>query len=292
MSRYILNHSRDINAVLHGINELDVKKKRLDIERKAQMQELALSLCFPDKDPEKILNILSTIRPAVSSGEESVVERIELCRTLLDQFNDLTYYSIDLSIAEAKPGKKTVGVLDNRYIGLAFQRFSNKEAMEAVSFFSFDEMCESISNGECDYGILPTESSDSGKLLRFYSLIDRHDLKINAVCDISYDDESSTTRYSLVSKFSEFPKSRFGEYDYIEFSINLDNAQRINEIITAASLCSMKLHRIDSIPIAYKEKEFSFCSVFETKNADINTFLLYMYLDFPQYTPIGIFPQM
>ena len=291
MHRYSQFEDRDISAVIQGIAELDERKKLLDLQRDAQIKELVLSLSHREKDPEKLLSVISRIKPDMSCPFENVQERIFACRQILNFFPSLSSHKADF-VQHTPQGEDAIGILDNNYIKAVFDELSVKRAFSPICFSSFDEICENISSGNCAYGILPIESSENGKLLRFYNLIDRHDLKINAVCDISYSDDSATTRYALVSKSIMCPKSCLEDPDYFEFAVNLESPQSLNEILCAASFCSMELHRIDSVPIAYKEKEFSFCPVFKIEKSDIDTFLLYMYLDFPQYTPIGIYPKL
>ena len=289
MARYPKFNDRDVSAIVDALTELDERKDLIDEARTAQIKELVLSLAHKSSDSENVLSALSTIKPQKLSVFENARERIFACKQILSCFPALSIYKEDF--AQATPnGSNEIGVLDNNYIRTVLERFSSKKSFYPIFYSSFDEICENISTGNCTYGILPTESTESGKLLRFYNLIDRYDLKINAVCDIAYSDDSATTRYALVSKSITFPSSCFGDPDYLEFTVNLENSQSLNEILYAASLCSLELHRIDSIPIPYKEKEFSFSPVFKIKKSEIDTFLLYMYLDFPQYTPIGVFP--
>ena len=283
--------SRDVSAFFEGVAELDERKKLIDTQRIAQIKELVLSLAYREKDPEKVLSVISKIKQERSFAFENVQEIIFACRQILACFPDLSIHRTDFLQSDNR-NAETIGILDNNYIREVLNKLSLKKEFSPICFSSFDEICENINSGSCVYGILPIESSENGKLLRFYNLIDRHDLKINAVCDIPYSDDSATTRYALVSKNIIFPETCFGKPDYLEFTLYLERAQLLNEILYAASLCSMELHRIDSVPISYKEKEFSFCPIFKIKKSEIDTFLLYMCLDFPQYTPIGVYPKL
>lgn len=292
MSRYGITDNDDINAVIIGINELDTKKRVLELQRRAQIEELVLHAEFSEKDADAALALLASVKPEHRLDLEETSERIALCKKFISVFGTNGLYKRDFGASLKKSQEYRVGMLENRYSTAALNAFESGLPLCSVLYQSFEEVCENIVNSTCDFGIIPTESSDNGKLLRFYSLINRYDLKINAVSDIEYSDSSATTRYALVSKGIEYPESSLGTPDYFEFSINLHDPQALNFIIYAASLCSMRLHRIDSLPISYKDREFLFCPIFEVKDADIDTFILYMYLDFPQYTPLGIFPRI
>jgi len=286
MSHYKEADSKDINAVIFGLNELERQRSRLKAERDAQLHELVLHTRFSLNSQEEALRELSKIRAIPRINADSIEERVLLCRKFILEFDDNRVWKKDIY----QPSHQTasVAVLNNPYVDIAFEHFSRLKELTSLSVQSFNEICETVNNGGAEYGIIPIESSDSGKLLRFYSLINQYDLKINAVCDIAGKDGSTTTRYALIGKSIELSESP----EYFEFSINLDKGQSLNEILLASSLCSMTLHRIDSIPISYREMEYSFYPIFKIKDADIDTFLLYMYLDFPQYTPIGIFPKL
>ncbi|MBE6600074.1 MAG: hypothetical protein E7640_02550 [Ruminococcaceae bacterium] len=282
---------RITDTVLLGIRELDLKKDIIDTQRKAQIEELVLALAFKEKNSERTLSLISEIK--LNPGHVGVEEKICACKKFISVFEEADIYKKE--ITSRMPGKRRgylVGMLQNTYSDQVFFKLQSNFSAQALNFGSFEEMCESIFSGECDFGILPTESSDNGKLLRFYSLMDRYDLKINAVLDEENSDSSATTRYAIVSRYIEYGKDRFGTPDLFEFSVNPGDPQLLGKILYAADLCGMSLRRIDSLPVPYKDNEFLFCPVFDINGADIDAFLLYMYIDFPQYTPIGIFPKL
>ncbi len=293
MPRYTVLPRADAQAVILGIEEIDEKKELLDRQRCAQMDELVAALAFSEGDAEHTLVALGKIKSDKSPDLLGVDERVEACRKFLSLFPDTDIYKKELLIRiPKKSGNYTVGMLRNSYSDQALSEFSLTIPTEARSLESFEDICESIVSGECDFGILPTESSDNGKLIRFYSLIDKYDLKINAVVDTENEDGTETTRYALISRTIYYPDSVLKDPDHFEFSINLSDPRLLGEIIYAASKLGMKLLRIDSLPVPYKDREFLFCPVFDVKEAYMDAFLLYMYLDFPQYTPIGIFPRL
>ena len=284
---------RTTDTVLFGIHELDSKKDILDLQRKAQIEELILAIAFKEKNSERALSLISEIKLPPRPNHVGVDEKICACKKFISIFEEADIYKKE--ITSRIPGKRReylVGTLQNIYSDQVFSKLPPNFSARALNFESFEEMCESIFSGECDFGIMPTESSDNGKLLRFYSLMDRYDLKINAVFDAENSDSSATTRYSIVSRYIEYKEDRFGKPDQFEFSVNLGDPQLLGEILYAADLCGMSLRRIDSLPVPYKDNEFLFCPVFDVNDADIDAFLLYMYIDFPQYTPIGIFPKL
>ncbi len=292
MSRYNFSDRDDINAVLSGIHELDSANSLLDTRRRAQIEELILTLKYSDPEAERSIEILSSISSTERPDLKFAEERLAECRKFISVFGISSLPEYDFGTELQKKSEFLVGMLENRYSEAAFSHFSSNLTLNKAYFQSFEDICESIVGGSCDFGIIPTESSDSGKLIRFYSLIEQYDLKINAVTDIEYQDNSASTRYALVSRDIDHSNNIFPDPDFLEFTVNLADASLLGEILHAAALCGMALQRVDSIPIPYKEREFLFCPVFNIKNAETDAFLLYMYLDFPQYTPIGIFKKL
>ena len=293
MGRYRLSDSESLNSVLSEIDKLDEKKGLIDQLRQAQIKELLLAAAYEGKETERVLLTIAALKCVGNYTADNVDERVFLCKSFISLFKDANAHKREfLNRSGTEVGDMSACLLENRYGELALKNFSQLIPLKAVIAQSFEDICDNILEGVCDYGIIPTESSDNGKLIRFYSLIDRYDLKIIAVTDIEHSDNSSSTRYALIGKNVEFPNNIFGAPDYLEFSIKLDSPELLEFIIRAAKLCGMKLSRIDSIPIAYREREFSFCPVFSVQGANIDAFLLYMQLDFPQYAPIGIFPKV
>lgn len=290
--RYANTGNRGVDAVLCGIRELD-ERQRLELEsRRAQMHELVSSIAYEcNGDPEALLRALQETRPLYKSAL-SVYERIAVCRELISLCPALEIgRSLPFNSLEALPEEaiNKIAFVENNYTSEAFSRISRQlELATPVFTRSFDELCERVYNGEVEFGILPVESTDNGKLLYFYSLINKYELKIAAVCSVDTSDLGSTT-FALIRKSIEYPRLRFGKPDMLELFVTQTENDSFSDILTASELCSMKLYRVDSLPLSYRSESFITCPVFRATDAEIDVFLLYMALDFPQYTPIGIY---
>lgn len=269
--------SKDIDAILFGLRELDEKQKSIDTARNAQFDELILLQDTPQDSDILISNKFEF---------KSVGEKISFCSKYVAKFAK----SLEFRKAVI-PTEFSVAILENSYINTAYEKFSSVHRLSPKIHSNFNEICESVSDGACEYGILPIESLENGKLLRFYSLIDRYDIKINAACTVESDD-GSITQYALVGKNEELSSELFGKANCFEFCINLRNGQSLSDILLAASLCGLQLSKIDSLPIPYKETEYSYYLVFDITYGEIDTFLLYINWEFPQYSTVGIFPKL
>jgi len=297
VERYSKTGDRDTDTVLRGIDEIDVRHANDLTMRLAQIHELVVSTANTHKNSEDVINILSGIRPKYGKRNSvSAIERVTLCREFLSIFKDTSGFDRELFFGTSdilsESAKNTVEYVGNVYTDEAYRRFSDALGdADGKRALSFEEICEDVSGGSSEFGILPVENTENGKLARFYSLIDKYDLKIAAVTEVETSDDEST-RFALVRKNIEYPKARFGSPDRIEFFITLGDDESLAEILSAADFCSMELYRIDSLPLSNHSGEYTLCPIFRLNGSDLDSFLLFMSLDFPRFTPIGIFKDL
>ena len=131
-----------------------------------------------------------------------------------------------------------------------------------------------------------------------YSLIERHDLKISALCDITNEDDTKRTRYALLRQISRpdagIPKGSgedAGTGDnniYFEFSFSPTPGITLDEILHATVLCGLKIYRVDSVPLRYNESNFIFHIVLLGSLEDIVTYSVFLPLCLAQFTPVGV----
>ena len=135
---------------------------------------------------------------------------------------------------------------------------------------------------------MPIENSANGKLFSFYSLIDKYDLKIFAVCDLEDYPSEKTTRYALVCKKTFIYQSN-KKSSYVEFSLIEDESYSLKNILEAAELCGLKLYRIDTAVAPYGDLAFKFYHIFKSKEESAIPFLLYLNYKYPRYEAIGYY---
>ena len=180
-----------------------------------------------------------------------------------------------------------ISYVKNNYNDAAFLAFSKLFNTPKVSYgASFEEVCERVYNGVCDYCILPLESVAGGKLFSFYSLVEKYDLHIFAACDIDETSSSKRTRYALLSRTALIWEDN-SKKSYFEFSIIKDDSYALTDVLDVAFAMGAKLYRIDSIPLPYDDLTFRIYHVFE---ADANTLLnlrLYLENKYPQLKTVG-----
>ena len=190
-----------------------------------------------------------------------------------------------------------VAYIKNPYTDKAYLSFSKIITFPRYSYFSsFQAVCEEVYSGSCEYCILPIENATDGKLMSFYSMIDKYELKVCAVCQVVHLDSQSFTKFALLKKSislmgifntgeSYLNRSRLE----IRISQTSENDSSLHNILYAANVCSLKLQRIDSLPLSYNTKLFGHYVIFSLNQADLKTFLMYLALEFPQSYVVGIY---
>jgi len=95
----------------------------------------------------------------------------------------------DLEARVPRPVGERVAYLRNTYTDTAFETFSTVLRSAASTYYSdFPGVCEALYYDRATACILPLENSSDGKLLRFYSLLTRYDLRIAYVTSVTaYD---------------------------------------------------------------------------------------------------------
>jgi hypothetical protein len=180
-----------------------------------------------------------------------------------------------------------ISYVKNNYNDIAFLRFSELFEKPTVSYgATFEEICEDVYNSESEYCILPIECSSNGKMFSFYSLINKYELKIFAICDVDEGISGKRTRYALLSrKTLIYPNDTQNEY--FEFSIIGSKDYRLSDILEAANSASISIYRIDTLPVPYDDLKFRFYHIFEGNRKDIIPFIMYLNYKYPQYEVIG-----
>lgn len=175
----------------------------------------------------------------------------------------------------------------NGYADTAYLQFAQLiRSPRAFYAHSFSAVCDQIYNGVCEFGILPVESSADGPLNSVLALIDRYELTVAATLDVPTNDHSRTTRFALLRR-DLLPLFEDGAEDlHLEFSITGD-APSVAELLFAADFCGLKLLRSDT----RRSADGTACTriVLSSAGGHLCTYLLYLAMEAPHHTPIGIY---
>ena len=226
-----------------------------------------------------------------SLHSETVKEKIFVATLLAENYaiDDITNSEEDIRSMGTKA--RIAYWASNRYSLLAYNRFSSlSEAAEHVVAESFADVCELVSNGDSDFGILPIENSTDGRLVGFYRMLDKYDLKICAVCNIEDDTGEHFTRFALISR----TLCRFDSTGsrWIELSATSSNATQILEIIAVAEHLGMPVQRLSSIPLYYRGNACIDTVTLALSDKTAASFFIYLYLFGKDINILGVFIQI
>lgn len=293
-----------------NLNRLDADTAGALEARRAHLRELALALAADRPTVEVLLDRLAHFRAALpytpdcldanadflraGFAQLSLLERVELCRLICREPGEFYRPTDLLEPDEPLPAeaKGIIAYLQNAFTDRAYRAFSAALPRARSQYHdSYGAACEAVSNGSCEACILPIEHAQDGKLLGFYRLIDRYELKIVCTCDIAQPG-GTESRFALLKKgLKHTPPPADGVLGwFFEFSITRSAGKPVGSILDAAQWLGLELRRVDSLPLAYAEDSFAYHAVLALPDAaSLTSFLLYLALELPQYNPIGIY---
>jgi len=194
----------------------------------------------------------------------------------------------DESAASGSHGR--IALVRNRYNEEAFSLFEHSVQGARPEFFSsFSDACEEVFDNLCEYCILPVENTGDGRLFGFYSMIDRYELKICAVCELETDNTPETIRYALVGKHSPRRLPKNTDWNF-ECYISAEAEAFPYDIFRVAPIFEATPIKIDSLPILYDDRAHRFYLTFRIPRHLAYAFDLYLSKEHPRYTAIGLYP--
>lgn len=189
-------------------------------------------------------------------------------------------------------GKEKVAYwASNRHSHLAFKKMSSLGFQWAsVLTESFVDVCELVNSDACDFGILPIENSTDGRLVGFYKMLDRYELKICMVCDIEDEKGENFTSLALVSKCIRYMENSLP--GCIELSSISSYSEKVLEVISVAKYLGMGINRLSSIPLYYRKDAFVDTVTIGLTSDTITTFLAYLTIFEKDITVTGLYYQI
>jgi hypothetical protein len=192
-----------------------------------------------------------------------------------------------------------VAYQQNIFTDEAYLHFSSYIARPRATYLTgFSGVCEQVYNGLCEYCILPLENSQDGKLLRFYGMIEKYELKIVLTCDVTASDKQQTTTFGLCARdiglLSPLLHTQDRGESRFEFIFRQNNDDlTVGDVLNAAQTCSLRLIRADCLPRSDEEivlgAGFPYILSFDIDGGDLRTFLLYLSMDSAPSLPLGIY---
>ena len=103
---------------------------------------------------------------------------------------------------------------------------------------------------------------------------------------------SNYTKFALLKKNIEKIKIKsvnMKTQNFFELSVTLAKPSELTAILLAAEFYKLKLYKIDSTPLTYSDNEYSYDVIFITDSGKIQNFICYLFLEIPQFTPVGLY---
>ena len=289
-----------INAVRDNLSRIYKHTSEMRFVRMAHIKELAYELCSSYRQTDITLDFdiswIEQIRNVCAELDLDTVDMVELSReiALLSQRNGSGVLRFFTEYNESVPAAASdkIASVKNFYTENAYLKFSRYlQKPSAIYLDSFTSACEDVASMRYEYAIVPIENSDDGKLMGFYRLLDMNGLKIALTSSVTSPDERGSTTLALVKRgIDDLNKRGISEgAKYFELCLTSKNGAESADICLAARLLGMKLHRIDSAALAYRENEFEYYIIIDTASHDIYPFMIYLNLIGADYSPVGFY---
>lgn len=186
---------------------------------------------------------------------------------------------------------KKVSFLRGNQSGRAFEAFARfVPGVLAEYEEDFKSALEAVAAGESTYAIIPVENSIDGRLNSFHRLIEKYALSIVLCADVISDDGESSTKFALVYKNFEIIEA-FGTRIF-ECRITFSEPSELYNIILAANYFGVRVCKIYSLPLSGGGRDNSFGIIFGTDGAQIGGFFCYLFLEYPQFSPVGFYTEI
>lgn len=225
-------------------------------------------------------------------------DKLSLCGFILDFCDQKVFRSFLTGSEETRtfPKSPKIAYLKNLFADSAFMAFSKAfESPSVIYHEDFQSVCDDVYSGRADMCILPLYNSRDAKLVSFYRLIEKYELKIILSCDISSPGEDMTTRYALLAHCGTFTNPIRIDGDsctLMELSFVPDRDVPLHSLLQAAVDSGFEVYKVDSLPLTYSDNDFSYNIVLNCEKADIKRFLMFLKLAAPHHEIIGLFPHI
>ncbi len=261
------------------------------------LQELALLAAqeLRDRPNAEILEELASLFSTLKELPIPLSARITFLQHLSTALPSAKITSDDFGDAQsendAQPTNQIAYVPNPRSEAALKQFFSVVSSSRALEFDHFEDVCEEVYNGLCKYCLLPVSNAVEGRLSRFCGLFLKYDLRICAACDVLGPAEGDSTRFVLLSKtLPPLPKKANAVDRDLLFCLALptDTQPTLTELLEVAAHLHLQVKYIDTQPDFVDGRMLHLCRI-GVKGGDLATFLLYLQINAPHFTPIGLY---
>ena len=177
-----------------------------------------------------------------------------------------------------------VAYVANTYTEQAFLELTGFIKERRIAYFhGFEDVCQEVRSGLCEYGILPVDSTGEGLMAGLWRLIELYDLRICALCYVPTPQNGSTAFALIRRHLSPVPPTSRQILDILFSPASPEDA---GQLIGAASQCNhILLHTA-----TYQGQDGEQMRLqLAMHPATLYPFLLYLLLFCADVTPIGFY---
>ncbi len=177
-----------------------------------------------------------------------------------------------------------VAYVANSYTEQAFMELTGFIKQRRVAYFhGFEDVCQEVRSGLCEYGILPVESTKEGLMAGLWRLIELYDLRICALCYVPTP-QSGSTAFALVRRhLSPTPST---QHQILDILLSPASPTDTGNLIATASLGGHALLHAATYEGQDGEQMRLQLAIYP---AALYPFLLYLLLFCADVTPIGYY---
>ena len=292
---YTRDHTEDpVENVQRNLSELDARQHSLHRARAFWLGEL---IAGQDADalptPDEITDLFEQLTDEEHAKDcynaaMQHADRLALCNEIAVRYPwgyEKTFTGLFGSHEPPSPeAQGRVAYVANSYTEQAFMELTGFIKERRVAYFhGFEDVCQEVRNGLCEYGILPIESTEDGVMAGLLRLIELYELRICALCHVSTP-QSGSTAFALVR--ATLPAQQPTSGHCVDVLLSPALPSDASRLISAAALCSHNLAHAST----YKGEDGELLRLrFSIDPQSFYPFLLYLQLFCADVTPIGLY---
>ena len=282
---------KDISVLRDNIAKLlsrqDGTKKQLDIMSRILVDTVAKSM--PNATFEELCD---TILSSLNDEDDIHVKVFTVGRLaeISDRPSSLSDRDLFGDGDDALAGTHgKIAYVKNTFNDKAFGHFSKSiKNPKSVFVQSFTDACEEVFNNYAEYCILPISNTEDGRLFRFYSMLERYDLKIVKSFVTEKDDLSGNICFCLAGRHADLSLSKSKGLVF-EFSLVRSSGDLLTKVGEIISLFGADILSVDTASVRYDDNASRYYFSVSAPISKLRAIALYLTLEYPDYTPIGIF---
>ena len=292
---YVPNSQRDpVQTVQQNLSEIYQRQHSLQTARAFWLGELIAGYdpdALPDRDNVQAVYEQLLLQHDDQNAYTNALHHADLlalCTEIAKQYPN----RYDQAFAElfgqydpvAAQAQGRVACVANSFTDQAFLEMTGTVKNRRVAYFhSFDDVCQEVNNGLCEYGILPVESATEGSMAGLLRLIELYSLRICALCYIPTP-QNGKTAFALVRK--TLPTLYPATQCTLDLIYTPTEPYEIAQLISIASLGSHVLTHTAS----YAGQDGALFRLrFAINPLTLYPFLLYLLLFCADITPLGLY---